>query len=224
VDWDDTIAMFSKKFFEKISYGSVTWGIMPFISDLKSLAGSLDAINGKIASSYEKLIGKRITRRFNWSHSFPSPWNSGALRYDVSGRTVISGYLTGDNVYPDTISKALAVFLDEIGLNIDARTVWDVIPLSFMVDYFIPIGDLLESFHPRGWFKPQFSFSGGVSVTADIQGNWIGGGTSGSPAKYTLYKRDYLPFHIFGTRPPVLPEFTAPSFRELFNTAYLLKR
>lgn len=224
MDWDDTLAMFSKKFLKDFSYGSVTWGVMPFVSDLKSLANSLDAINGKIASSYEKIIGKRITRRFNWSKSFPSPWNPAALRYEVDGQTIISGYLTGTNVYPDSISKAFAVFLDEIGLNLDLRTVWDIIPLSFVADYFLPVGDFLESFHPRGWFNPQFSFAGGVSVSAQIKSVWQGDGMTGGSGQYSLYLRDYLPSLKLGTRPPVLPEFTAPSFRELFNTAYLAKR
>lgn len=224
VDWDDTLAMFSKKFLKELSYGSVTWGVLPFMSDLRSLASSLDAINGKIASSYEKLIGKRITRRFNWTHSIPSSWNPGALRYDIEGKTVISGYMTGDNVYPDSVSKAMAVFLDEIGLHLDLKTAWDVIPLSFVIDYFLPVGDLLESCHPRGWFNPQFSFTGGLSVSADIKAVWQGGGFTGSPAKYSLYIRDYLPNALFGSRPPVHPEFTAPSFRELFNTAYLMKK
>lgn len=220
IDWDDTMAMFSTKFLKEISYGAVNWGVLPFISDLKSLAGSLDAINGKILSSYEKIVGKRITRRFSWEHKFPCPpW----FDHHVEGITTLSGYLVGDVVYPDSISRALAVFLDELGINPDIKTLWDIIPLSFVGDYFLPIGDFLESFHPRGWFNPTFSFSGGYSITASVDERYSYG-YSGGGLTYKLYVRSGKANLSLPSRPPVQPEFSSPSFRELFNTYYVSRK
>lgn len=220
MDWDDTMAMFSTKFFKELSYGAVNWGILPLISDLKSLAASLDAINGKIVSSYEKIVGKRISRRFSWERKFPSPpW----FDHFVTGQTSISGYIVGDVTYPDSITSALAVFLDELGINPDMKTIWDIIPLSFVGDYFLPIGDFLESFHPRGWFNPTMEFSGGYSVTASVDERYSYGYTGGG-LTYDLYVRAGKGNLTLPTRPPVQPEFSSPSFRELFNTYYVSRR
>jgi len=221
MDWDDTMAMFSAKFAKNISYGAVNWGILPFISDVKSLAASLDAINGKIASSYEKILGKRITRRSSWAKTFPlQPW----VDYEVQGTTTISGYITGNVQFPDSITSALAVFLDELGFHPDAKTIWDIIPLSFVGDYFLPIGDWLESFHPRGWFNPSMEFTGGLTVSAKITERYKYSGHSGGGLKYDYYNRLGQTVMSIPIRPPVQPEFKSPSFRELFNTAYVSRR
>jgi hypothetical protein len=42
---DDTLAMFTKRFLRKLSYGSVTWGVLPFIQDLRALAATLNNLS-----------------------------------------------------------------------------------------------------------------------------------------------------------------------------------
>lgn len=217
LEWDETVATFSMKFWKELSYGSITWGLMPLISDLKSLFGTLSAINGKILSSYQKIVGKKISRRFSWTWNHPTPRY--AYTYKARGTTSIQGYITGGNYYPDDIAKAGAVLLDELGANLDLRVVWDVIPFSFVVDYFLPVGDFIESFHPRGWFKPSFVLTGGKSVKAEIECKPYAP-YSGGPANYSLYWRQPGAMTL-PARPPVEPKFSAPTFRQLFNTMYL---
>lgn len=219
MDWDSTLAMFTKKFIRELSYGAVTWGVLPFIQDIKSLAASLQDINDGIYKSYSKINGKRITRRFPWEHYTTHDWRE----YRAKGHTTIFGTVTGDLVYPDSVEKAVAVFLDELGLNPDLKTLWDIIPFSFVVDYFLPIGDFLESLHPRGWFNPSFTIDGGYSVKYVVEdsivASWPYGGKSG-PCTWTHYFRSPGSLTL-KSRPPVEPKYESPSFRELFNTLYL---
>jgi hypothetical protein len=213
-DWDSTLAMFSKKFIKELSYGSITWGVLPFLSDLKSLQGSLSSINDGLLQAYQKILGKPISRRFN-KQGF---YDDGVFQYHAKSVVTLKGVL-GGSVLPDDPGKAFQVLLDEIGLNLDLKVVWDVIPLSFVVDYFLPIGDMLESLHPRGWFNPTFAFDGSISFKMEILQVAYAGDRSGS-FEYTSYSR-YKTSLDLGSRPPVEPAYQSPSFKGLFNTAYL---
>lgn len=217
MDWDSTMLMFTKKFWEKLSYGAVTWGVLPFISECKALLETLLDLNGRIRDAMTKILNRRITRRTRWI--YPSIEQT-EFRYKVEGTTTVSGHLTGGLSLPDSeIYKGL-ILLDEFGVHPDLKTVWDVIPLSFMVDYFLPIGDMLESLHPRGWFAPTLSLSGGHSVKYTVEQFPRGLRREGDSCEYEVYLRNpgllTLP-----TRPTVSPPYEAPSILELFNTVYL---
>lgn len=219
LDWDGMLASFGKKLLSTITdYGGITWGVMPLISDLKSLVASLTDIQSGMLKSYESLLGKRISRRFNFS----ARHEDGYFKYYCNGYASLGGCLVGDYLPPHDLNAMLAVFLDELGLHPDARTVWDVIPLSFAVDYILPVGDFLESLHPRGWFKPTISLDGTSSVKLNVN-QTPKAPDSGSTCKYTVYSRK-VGVSNFPSRPLVEPKFTMPSFRELFNIAFLARQ
>jgi len=218
MDWDSTMAMFSKKFIRELSYGAVTWGVMPFMSDLRSLAASLEDIHNGLLKSYEKILGKRITRRFTWNMETEIPYH----KLSANGHTTVFGVVEGNNFLPQSPKELVEVLLDEIGLHLDLKTAWDVIPLSFVVDYFLPIGDMLEKLSPRGWFNPSFTLTGGYSVKYTLVDQFYSPNPNefGDSSTWTHYVR--APGSLtLGSRPPVEPKFQSPSFRELFNSLYL---
>jgi hypothetical protein len=216
LDFDDLLKSFVESIWKTFSYGGITWNLMPLYSDVSSLLETAKDINGNLLKAYEKILGKRITRQFNWVKEFPTV---GWWQCVAEGVTRINGYVSGDLILPDTTLKAAQVFLDELGVNPDLKTVWDVIPFSFVADYFLPIGDLLESMHPRGWFNPQFRLTGGVSVKATISHMAYNGNMS-DWAHYKYYYRAASQ-GSYGSRPQVEPEYECPSIREMFNTLYL---
>lgn len=216
MDWDSTIAMFSKKFLKEISYGAVTWGVLPFVSDVKSLVGTLKDINSGIADSYNKIIGKRISRRVPFRDSF----DDGYFKLDVTGHINYNGFISGELAYPNNALDSILLFLDELGVNPDLKTLWDIIPLSFAVDYILPIGDMLETAHPRGWFNPQFVVTGAHSVKAEITLTGLGKTHTGPGGTYKMYIR-HPGALVLGSRPSVDPKFETPDLKEIFNLAYL---
>jgi hypothetical protein len=120
-----------------------------------------------------------------------------------------------------SLNKAY-LLLDTLGVHPDLKTAWDIVPLSFVVDYFIPVGDILESLHPRGWAPSCYQFTGYQSLSlTTIDTYYV------SNSSYTLglnpyirkrYQRSYLNTSV-GAHSPV--KWSAPSLKEIFNTAYL---
>jgi hypothetical protein len=225
-DIDGTFAMFSKKFLKDLSYGAVTWGILPFISDVKAFATSLrDILNQN--RNVKGVVRINRTRNFSYVDDLQiyRPTRSFypeeiASSYDCVLR--VNGYSTYEPPNFDEKFGKLFFLLDELGVHPDLKTAWDIIPLSFVVDYFLPIGDILESLHPRGWGTSAYSFTGFHTVS---------GLGCYSPSYFYGEKQlfNYLPVfvrrydrqYLVKYQMPKTPAFKAPSLKEVFNTAYL---
>nr|WEU70967.1 MAG: maturation protein [Hangzhou steitz-like virus 7] len=236
-EWDETLASFSKGILEQASrlakkrltgatkanarevfdeYGRQTWGVVPLLSDINSLVDTLSDIRGGMQKAYEKIIGKRITRAKSWETDFVGP----TCTFKVRGITRISGYITGDYALPQDPKDSFFIFLDEVGFHPDLKTVWDGIPFSFVADYFLPIGDFLESLHPRGWFCPEFTIAGGYSIKYAIMA-YPKAPHTGDPCLIKGFTRTPgVPPNLSSRYPPKI-NFEAPSPREIFNTLYL---
>lgn len=219
---DDTLALFSKKVFQSLTYGGITWGILPLVSDLRAIAATVqDYMSGAHAKQLAALessnriklpfSGRSSTSRFNFT------WEGDVTYHGCFDRVVDSPPLLGD----------ILILLDEIGFHPDIATAYDLIPFSFVVDYFLPVGDLLEGIHPRGWFNPLFVFngyrsikcSGTVGIGEVVESNRI---RSAYSFGFDFYERSSRLVTTVGTVPTVTPiEWKAPSFLEVFNTLYL---
>lgn len=228
---DDTMAMFSLKYLRDIilggtgsrrglTYGQVTWGIIPFISDAKALCQSVKDILRR-AGSYTRSVNK--TRSF----VVPGPTVpiSGQLTFDREVSLItrrLNGTITTRVPHMEPLDRALYL-LDEAGVHPDLKTVWDVIPLSFVVDYFVPIGDILESFHPRGWARHLVTFDGHISSKEKhiYAANFVSsnGNFGGNTAIFSYYERQ--PVQNYSPQLVSAVEWKAPSPKEIFNTAYL---
>ncbi len=214
-DLDSTVAMFTLKFWKQISYGAVNWGLLPFISDVNSLVSTVGDITGKIAKSYDKLANRQTIRKPFYHHQRVSTLEERIYdgTYCLGGNFTSFGDLPGPN-------NGIQILLDEIGFHPDLKTVWDVIPLSFVADYFIPVGDYLESVHPRGWFNPQFSLNGSLSTKGmlEVRSNYV----TKPMHRYQVYTRERGSFKL-SQKPTIYPEWKSPDAKQLFNTAYLAR-
>lgn len=216
---DDTIAMFTSRFWRQLSYGSFTWGVIPFVSDLHAVCDAVSNLAKDIrAFSYEDSYStEHVSEPYNW----------GLYGQQMKTRTVskLECRLTGDAdiSFQNPASRAL----DWLGFHPDLATAWDLIPFSFVVDYLLPIGDFLESFRQGGWVKVAL-FNGWISrkliVHCDIESTRPP--TVGRRIRFT--SKPYVEYSRFNGRqvlvvPPAsdLPEFKVPSFTQLFNMLYL---
>lgn len=141
-------------------YAGAKWGLLPFASDVQSIYNSYkDVMRGGI--SKELNTPKRIEKTFpvNFPREGTNPQLEGSF---VVGNLRLSGVLTVGNA-PSTAMGMLPILLDELGVHPDLNTLWDLVPGSFVLDYFLPVGDMLSNMHPRGWFKPSYSFTGRMS-------------------------------------------------------------
>jgi len=153
---DETIMMIlgriAWKFFNVEEY---TYGWAPFLADLGNM---MDGFN-----RMSKLIDQKLMQRVGMRVELPpgETYVTASHRSKrIYGQFVQSGVINLKGMIPQ-------VALDNFGLHLDANVLWDLIPLSFMLDYLIPIGDFLDSLRPSGWVR-TVPFLGSLAVTDTV--------------------------------------------------------
>lgn len=213
---DDTLALFTRKFWSELSYGSFTWGVLPFVSDVKALLETVKNLSIPLdAAQYEDAYttSRNIKVSPDGVHVF-----EGSLRveYRLTGKLDLS--------FQDQAS----IWLDRLGFHPDIGTVWDLIPLSFAVDWLIPVGDFLDNLQRGGWVKTA-NFSGWSTSKYEWSGVMTDIGRPGlphSPFKATGFRRTNYANTL------VVPPYELPSspldnmpissaLKKAFNLAYL---
>lgn len=202
---DDTLAMFAARFWRSLSYGSWTWGVLPFISDVKALLQTI--VN----------LGTRLSAvNFEQKHTVSLDYATSSLRW-VGHATV---YHSGVVDY-DFANRAL-VLLDRIGLHTDLSVAWDLIPFSFVVDYILPVGDFLDSLKQGGWVK-VVSFTGirSIKLKATYYRKVYTDSNPWEESPYGYYSRGPVRTLLTTELPSNDWAIEFPSFMEMFNMFYL---
>jgi hypothetical protein len=226
-DLDGTFAMFSLKFLRELSYGSITWGLLPFISDVRNLCTSLKSLFGQAKRRLAVPVNR--VALYSYSRDLLSLPN-GNLPCEVihvHGAARVKGVTSFQMPnYEETLGKVLFL-LDTLGVHPDLKTLWDIVPLSFVVDYFLPIGAMLESLHPRGWGTQSVSFEGTVSrkeywhfFDSSIDQRIPSSGQMSTFVNgiMSVYSREYYSGVVSS---PVVIDWESPTLLQIFNTAYL---
>lgn len=204
---DDTLAIFTRKFWQQLSYGSFTWGVLPFVSDLKAVLSAIKNLNENLADfSYEDSMVVPLNLSY-------SPVNY--YRVTFNGNAIVRKTGRADMSFLSEASQ----WLDRLGFHPDLATAWDLVPLSFLVDYLLPVGTYLESLRGGGWVK-AIRFSGWT--TCKITGEWSvtyhGANPTGQFVAFQRWKGD----SILVTSDVGFPASEYPSLTELFNLFYVL--
>lgn len=228
---DDTLMLFTRKFWEQLrknifrdSYGTYTWGLMPLASDITSLADSLDELVRGI--NPVELVTHRVPFEYEWDGNTAFPRSTGSLK----GEHRLTGTVTWG--FPDISDTSLMLrrIANEIGFHPDINTVWDGIPFSFVVDYFLPIGDLLESAFPQGWvdYTPVFSGWASTKIEGSSTPDYTWAFGLGQPFEvhdnrgtWSYYHRRKLETVVLGVQEVPPPRLEFPSLRQLISTTYL---
>lgn len=207
---DDTLMLFTRRFWRSLTYGSFTWGVLPFVNDMKAiletirnLSVSLEVVNYEDVEKFALFV----------------PYN-GYTGYTIEGSSRLQGSLdlswTGE----------AQIWLDRLGFHPDIGTVWDLIPLSFVVDWILPVGDFISHFYDRGWVK-TVPFVGWRSVKFEGMTHVFNGNNpyylhKGSPGyiPFRYYRRDRVRaiLDVSGTNEI---DFSLPSPKQLFNMLYI---
>lgn len=138
------------------------FGWKPFLGDLKAAFKALSSFDSRL-QKFISSAGKDLTR-----HSRTGPY-SGEGEEDVATsftpfrvRRTWSYNLafgsTFDFAYtlPGYSEQEMRwrVWLDSLGLDVGAATIWAILPWSFVVDWFVDIGGLLSSYS-NDWVEPE---------------------------------------------------------------------
>jgi hypothetical protein len=210
---DETLLIFTRRFWREMNYGSFSWGVLPFVGEIKSLLTLIQRVEQLMSQAdYEDQEDTQIAP-FRTTHF-------GRVEFDIS-QIEFRHRLTGEATYGDL---GAAVWLDALGYYPDLATAWDLVPLSFVVNWLLPVGSFLESYR-TGWIT-HLPFSGWS--TLNFKCSWVrhtrnSAGESVYPygGSYELFVRDFNTTILeLGEQSHSL-QFEMPSITQLFNTLWL---
>lgn len=156
---DDTILMFSKNIKKSASYGGYKWGWAPLVDDIMACNDAANAVKNSVLHEN----GRRTSRyRTNQGFTVKSPIITSAEGMQVRHIWDVSVKFSGEIAYDNNV----LAFYDYMGFHPSPKLIWDLVPLSFALDYILPIGDMLKSITPeKGWVKSA-NFTGWRVVKA----------------------------------------------------------
>jgi len=216
---DESLLLFTKRFWTQLNYGAFTWGVVPFVQDVCNWATSIKRAFNTISAG---------PHAYRFHDKYTIPVNTGY----VPGVAGISVKATGEVVVSRKGHYNLSSFneslswLDRLGFHPDIATAYDLVPFSFVLDYFLPIGKFLTDTFQRGWVNSIY-FTGWVSRKDSINFEF-----APSPGSYWTSVEGNCKYEHFSRTPeasllhtePIkfdLPEFSIPTLQQIFNVQYL---
>jgi hypothetical protein len=154
-----------KGVFRNLSNGTLNYnfGLKPFISDVRSLAEGLRTLQSRLRSLKSQagtLCRRHYRETCDVSTEIPEVggthiWRN---RASISAQVVRNATMSYTYQFPnlDALDSAIYGFLDSIGMQLSAATVWEAIPYSFVVDWFFNVGDFLKQFE-KSWIDIEIN-------------------------------------------------------------------
>lgn len=133
---------------------NLSFGWKPTIGDCLAMVSSVTSFQKKLhdwIDSVGKVVSKRVTimsRTFNSSGALVGvPFSGGTTNW----RGTLTGKVTAHIKYRPLpikelieVNRVLFGLLDSLGFELNPRILWEAVPFSFVVDWFIGIGKWLE--------------------------------------------------------------------------------
>lgn len=219
---EETIALFTMKFWRELNYGSFTWGVMPFIQDLQALVKAIGKLRDYSFEDFPYTDTETVP--VNDVHPLKGDIYSDLFYIEAHGKVRVRKTGRG------SVSKAdiPGAILDFLGVHPDLATAWDLVPLSFVVDYFFHVSDYLENMRNGGWIK-TIDFSGWLTLSTKTdlliykQAHPSVWATQFIPAGfYERFIRLSVPQRRLTVGKPPAPKMPEiPDLTKLFNTFYV---
>jgi hypothetical protein len=168
-----------KSLFRNLSQNTLNYsfGLSPFISDCQAVYDGLLNYRERLQKLKEG-AGLPQVRHFKESHTLPADsrqdvvggsWPT--LKFADREECTVTCNATMDYTYSfpdlDRVENELYALLDALGVQLDAYTIWNAIPYSFVVDWFFNVGDFLKQ-HRKRWIPIEVQVkSFGVSYKAE---------------------------------------------------------
>jgi hypothetical protein len=198
----------------KISNGYLLWsfGLAPLISDMRKMQKVMKTIKSDMAKALSQ-AGKQVTV-YNKTSGFVTPYSSAAphhdsARWDHSGRVTRTVALRGVNTvaYSSPIMGQLNYLMSRFGSNGPASYLWERIPFSFVLDWFVDLKSITNGLDNLLTGNSK-SISGCLATTkgsfsavmTDTYGSHVPRGFQGTQVATTLislYRREAPTYHGF---------------------------
>lgn len=147
--------------------------IQPLISDLQTVLDQYRNFGDRLGTARQRLrqgavATKTIRKSVQFSENVELLTQLGQrvkaeVRFDGESVQVFRAKIRGS-----IPSSPLREYLDYVGLYPDLGTLWNALPFTFIIDYFVPIGEALEG---ESWIQPRIHCVWST-VSHKIEGSW----------------------------------------------------
>lgn len=192
------------------------YGWKPLLSDLNGLFEALGALN--TTGIYERMVTASATRE--QFESIPiTIFQANPVR--VVGQHIVRTRTTYKFGMRFRIDSPLVAFMAQTGFTNPINLAWEVLPFSFVADWFLPIGPWLETlsaWHGLSFldgYEVRFTRQEVASAVSAIGGNNFQNGYLDTSVQGD-YQREWLKFERVKLTTFPTPSF--PSFRRGMNT------
>ncbi|DAD51586.1 TPA_asm: maturation protein [ssRNA phage Gerhypos.4_17] len=147
---------------------SSTWlglqyGIIPLVRDVYAVVEKLSKTYDGFPKPFDVRTRIRESIDADISHAWHSEIFGDPLPDALSSATVVKGYIEASGGVRYWVDNPLLRVLDQTGILNPASVLWELTTLSFVVDWFLPVGDYLQSLVPpqgvtfaSGWQAVKF--------------------------------------------------------------------
>jgi len=200
---------------------TLQYGVKPLI---ESTYGVFDALMHRRTYSYQRVVGKSKYRQFS-SKTFSNQYYQGSQE-DVDRDFSQRGRVVMEFQVKPTWRTLLAGYTSLNPISIG----WELVPYSFVVDWFINVGGYLRTMETALLYGQDFVRGCYTYTLKDTQQGWVDG--SGKSGIYTFRSnanaeiiQSYKRRSVFGSFPlPLLPRFHVDlGSRQLLSAASLLR-
>lgn len=199
------------------------YGIKPLISDVEGMAVHLAKMQFKLPTL--KSVAHKEAKKTQVFHTQPTTLaGAGSVTIVVEKKTTVK-YVAEYEIQHPTVSA-----FSKLGLTNPAQLAWELIPFSFVVDWFLPIGDYLTNLSSGEGIKltnhyKTITKSCTVTVIGQYNGDAGGWRYSGTPFSQR-FKKFTMTREILTALPSVpLPQFKDPvSAGHIANAVALLRQ
>lgn len=160
---------------QKYRYLDYKFGIEPLYRDLMTLHSNLKNLKARLASLRRSANAPRRFRHLvrNVEVSLPvRPF--GVPRLDSRFlKARVYGQFTMTLPALSELDQQIAVLLDALGAHLDVQVWYDATPFSWLLDWILPLGDYLEQFIDRRWYRPTLHLENSmVSLAGTVSGGY----------------------------------------------------
>lgn len=148
-----------------------SFGVAPLASDLGELAGKLWEV--KMHQNWWRVISDAKPHHLMASKEWQTS-NDPTVISQAPGYRVLESFsqrskgVLGAEVIVNPVTEEIEqrrLFQQIIGWNVPFSIAWELVPFSFVVDWFVPVGDILNRFEPK-------RFLGSLAAKVTIRQRW----------------------------------------------------
>jgi hypothetical protein len=155
------------------------YGWKPLLSDVY---GACEALSKRPKEDWTVTAKGTATSEDVWNYSVPATPTGYVWAYSCTARRVTKAF-TRIDAQPQNAAK---IALASVGVTNPLLIAWELVPYSFVVDWFLPIGGWLESLDALLGFGPAFT-----SQSVYTECNWTLQGLSGNWGASSFKRNDW---------------------------------